>query len=587
MPYRNLSTFVSFLESKKLLHRIKAEVDPVLEITEIANRTFQNQGPALLFERVHGSEFPVVINTLATPERLNEALGQPPQEVGQELKKLAESLMPPSIKGLWAQRASLKRIIHMKPKHIFPAPVLGHCIDPADLDLLPVAQTWPLDGGKFFTFPLVITKNPIDGRQNMGVYRLHKYDKTTTGMHWQISKGGGIHYQLAEATNKPLSVCVAIGADPILMLCGVLPLPEGLDELSFAGFLRKEATRVTRMGTHQILVPAEADFILEGVVPPFERRREGPYGDHFGHYSLAADFPVFHVQRLWHRTGAIFPISVVGKPPQEDQVIGDAVQEMLLPLLKIMRPEIEDLWAYMQAGFHNLCVVSVRQRFEKEAIKTALWILGEGQLALTKVVIVVDPDVNARQFSQVLRAIKENFDPARDFILLPSTSQDTLDFTGPKMNLGSKMILDATKKGKSHQPKLERNISSRVKDVVPNVLDSALFEDCLLAFQIRDNGRTALEKLVQSTDFSELKIIVALSPDVPLDHSTLFLWGLFTRFDCARDTFFKHVSLSSGHSRYEGPLCIDATWKPGYPEPLCMTDDIIRRVDQRWKEYGF
>jgi 4-hydroxy-3-polyprenylbenzoate decarboxylase len=372
------------------------------------------------------------------------------------------------------------------------------------------------------------------------------------------------------------------------MMCGVLPLPEGLDEMTFSGFLRNKSTTVAKIQNKQHSVPAEAEFILEGSVPPQERRVEGPYGDHFGHYSLAAPFPVFHIDRIWHRKDPIFPIAVVGKPPQEDQVIGDAVQEMLLPLLKIMHPEINDLWAYFEAGFHNLLVISVKQRFEKEAIKTGLWALGEGQLALTKCVILVDPDVNARHFPDVLKAIRDNFDPKDDFILLPGTSQDTLDFTGMKMNLGSKMILDATS-SKNIPTRSRASIDlSAIKKLDPSITDTALLENSLLVVKIKGlEGRSILEKMLDFPGIDQIPMVAAVSDDVPLNDPMLLLWGIFTRFDCHRDTFFQKTRLEKGHPVYTGPLFIDATWKTGYPEPLTMTDQVVRTVDRRWREYGF
>jgi 4-hydroxy-3-polyprenylbenzoate decarboxylase len=601
MPFHNLQSFLAFLETKGDLLRITAEVDPVLEISEIAIRTVQRDGPALLFENVKGSKFPLLINVLGSMRRVNWALGRTPAQVGEELAHFAESLMPPSPAAVARQWPTVRRILAMGPKNVSAAPVKRHVIEPADLGQLPIAQSWPDDGGKFITFPLVLTRGPNDGKTNVGVYRMHVYNRNETGMHWQIGKGGGYHYQVAEAKGEALPVAVVLGADPILMMCGVLPLPENLSEIAFAGFLRGAATRMTRIGPRPISVPAEAEFILEGAVPPNERRREGPYGDHFGHYSLAADFPVFKIDRIWHRPSPVFPIAVVGKPPQEDQVIGDAVQEMLLPLLKIMHPEIVDLWAYMEAGFHNLLVASVKQRFAKEAIKTGLWALGEGQLALTKVVVLVDPEVNARKFTDVLKAIRDHFQPSNDFLLLSATSQDTLDFTSGKMNLGSKMIIDATRKSDTRgmggrgaltsAPARGRVDLDAVRRVDPRIRDVRVLEDALLVVQVDQagatGGREILEKMVHLPSIAAVPLVAAVSPDVPLDDLVLLPWGLFTRFDCARDTFFQSVELKGGHPVYRGPLFIDATWKPGYPDPLVMTDEIVKRVDRRWNEYGF
>jgi 4-hydroxy-3-polyprenylbenzoate decarboxylase len=508
--------------------------------------------------------------------------------VGRELAHMAENLMPPTPAKLWDERHAIKRILAMKPRTKFFPPIKGNVIEPANLDKLPIAQSWPDDGGRFITFPLVVTRSPKDGKQNMGVYRMHVYNDHETGMHWQIGKGGGYHYLQAEEKTIPLPLSVAVGADPVLMMCGILPLPEGISELAFSGYLRGEATRTTSLTPGALDVPAEAEFILEGQVDPLERRMEGPYGDHFGHYSLAAPFPIFKIKRIWHRDNPVFPIAVVGKPPQEDQVIGDAVQEMLLPLLKIMHPEIVDLWAYQEAGFHNLLVISVKQRFAKEGIKTALWAFGEGQLALSKCIILVDEHVNARKFEDVLNAVHAQFDPREDFILLPATSQDTLDFTSFKMNLGSKMILDATSIPSSRTSQIVRPRIDidQIKRMDSRITQIVLVADTLMLIQVQSSGREVLEKMLSLPSIQTVKIVAAVSPDVPLDNPVLRIWGLFTRFDCARDTFFSKIEMQGNQPLYYGPLFIDATWKKGYPDPLTMTDEVIKKVDNRWKEYG-
>ncbi len=584
MSFSHLRSFVDFLEGKGDLCRVKAEVDSELEVTEIATRVFREKGPALLFENVKGSAFPLLINVLGTPSRIEAALGRAPAEVGEALTKAAESFLPPTPRKIWDERFTLSRFLSMRLKPKRAAPVMAHRISPADLSRLPILKCWPFDAGRFITFPLVVTKSPVDGRQNLGVYRMQAFNARETGMHWQISRGGGAHYQEAERRNEPLPLAAVVGADPILLLAGVLPLPEGLDEMAFAGFLRGRQTETVSCCGGRLAVPAEAEFLLEGVVPPNERRTEGPFGDHFGHYSQEALFPVFHIERIYHRDNPIFPVAVVGKPPQEDQVIGDAIQEMLVPLLKLMHPELVDLWAYQEAGFHNLLVASVNERFEKEALKTALWILGEGQLAMTKCVVLVGPKVNVRRFDEVLRALRDHFDPSEDFILLPGTSQDTLDFTSFKMNLGSKMILDATVRSPKPAPRREVDID-KIKRLDSRILGARLVENSLLALQVKSDGRSVLEGVLASSLLGPVPIVAAVSADIPLNDPVLLIWGLFTRFDCERDTFFSQASLQKGHPVYGGTLAIDATWKEGYPAPLSMSEEVVKKVDQRWKEY--
>jgi len=365
VAYRSFREFVDALEKAGELTRVTVPVDTDLLIAEWADREMKSPGggKALLFEQpiVDGkkSEFPVAINTMGSRRRMALALQVGDiEDVAREIQLILKAKPPTDLREGWNLLKQGIHLLHARPKSVRDAPCqeVVHRIENGSdfsLDDLPILKCWPKDGGRFITFPLVITKSPADGRQNMGVYRMHLYGKNQTGMHWQIAKGGGYHYQEAESRGEPLKLVAVVGADPVLLMCGVLPLPEGLDEMAFAGFLRGESTRVTRLAEGALAVPAEAEFALEGTVPPQESRMEGPYGDHFGHYSLAAPFPVFHVDRIWHRPGAVFPIAVVGKPPQEDQVIGDAVQEILLPLLKIMHPELVDLWAYQQAGFQN------------------------------------------------------------------------------------------------------------------------------------------------------------------------------------------------------------------------------------------
>lgn len=579
-PFEDLPSFISALEKAGLLKRVAVEVDPALEITEIVTRVVKTGGPALLFEKVKGSPYPLAINLFGSERRMEMALGRPPAEIGQELQRAAEDFFPPSVASFWQHRGLLMRAAKMAPRRV-PSGAVMEISETPDLDALPILTCWPKDGGRFFTLPLVITQNPA-GKTNVGMYRLHTFDKTTTGMHMQIERGGGAHYAEWESLNQPMPVAVALGGDPISTLASILPLPENMDELAFAGFLRGKPVRLVKL-SNGVSAPAEAEFILEGFIPPGERRMEGPFGDHFGHYSHAAPYPVFHIQKVHRRKNPIYPATVVGKPPQEDKFMGNAVNEMLIPLLKAMRPELVDLWTYQEAGFHNLAVASVKQRYAKEGIKTALGLMGQGQMSLSKIVLLVDPKVNVRNFSEVLDALRENFDPSNDFILLPGTAQDTLDFTSFKMNLGSKMILDATggKKSVARPP-----VPSQGPRAGDDVLDSRNLRDSLLVVKVKGAGRPVIERLLKDPAFAGFPLIAAVSDDVPLDDEELLIWGLFTRFDCARDIIPAGAHLDGAWPKLSGPLGIDATWKPGYPEPLMMDDAIVKKVSQLWGSYG-
>jgi 4-hydroxy-3-polyprenylbenzoate decarboxylase len=473
---------------------------------------------------------------------------------------------------------------------------------------LPVLTCWAEDGGPFITFPLVLTEDPRTGRRNLGIYRMHVYDAHRTGMHWQIMKGGGYHYAEAEARAEPLAVAVALGADPITLLASVAPLPEGIDELALAGFLRGAATPIARCESVDAWAPASAEFVLEGIVPPNEREEEGPFGDHFGHYSHAAPFPVFHVRRIGYRDDPVYPAAVVGKPPQEDRAMGEAVAGVVGPLIRLVQPEIRALNAWFEAGFHNLLVVAVEERYRKEAVKTALSLCGQGQLALTKVAMVVDEDVAADDWDAVLDAFRRHWSAREDALIVPGVPQDTLDFTSFRPNLGSKLILDCTRgaggiAGDERPPTWE--VDDGVEDLPggpdapftapdeqdPRVVGWKMLGATLCVVQVRERdgrtGREVAEALVRSPVLGRTKWVAVVSDDVPLDDRTLLLWGIFTRFDAARDVVFSETRLEGAWPRYRGRMAIDATWKPGYPAPIEMDPAVVRTVDRRWEEYGF
>jgi 4-hydroxy-3-polyprenylbenzoate decarboxylase len=414
-------------------------------------------------------------------------------------------------------------------------------------------------------------------------------------MHFQIGKGGGYHLHEAATRKEKLPVSVAFGGDPLLMLAAMMPLPEGLPETAFVGLLRGKGVDLSKGVTHDIDVPAGAEIVLEGSVDSHERRTEGPFGDHFGHYSAAAPFPIFRIRKVYRRKDAIYPAIVVGKPPQEDGFMGNLVQELMGPLIRLPHPEIRDVWAYEETGFHHVLVASVEQRFQKEAMRSAFGLLGQGQLGLTKVVVTVGRTVNPRNLDEVLEAIARNFDPTEDFLLLPRVPFDTLDFTSFTPNLGSKMILDAT----------PGNTADLVAPELPDlttvdrrITGQTMLGRGILAITVTDAPRevlrVALEKLPKG-ERDKLgdpiapplpKIVAAVSPDVPLGDRNLLMWGIFTRFDPARDVFFDRSQLHGAWPVHRGRMAIDATFKPGYPAPLEMDPEVVAKVDRRWGEYG-
>ena len=590
MNFPSLSDYLRYLESIGELRRISAEVDPYLEVTEIAIRALREHKPALLFENVKGSKFPLAINVYGSERRIEHALGRHPGEIGKELINFAESMMSPKLGTFWQQKKMVYKALASRGKRISFADS-QRVVTAPDLDSLPIQTCWPGDGGRFLTLGQVFTYDPVNAKRNVGVYRLQVYDTKTTGMHWQIQKGGGFHYHLAEQLGKDLPLAVALGTDPALLLASVAALPEGMDEVAFAAFLRGSSISMTRGKSIPIQVPANAEFVLEGIVHQKERKREGPFGDHFGHYSHSADFPVFRLTAMTHRRNPVYPATVVGIPPMEDKFLGDATQEILGPLARMLHTEVRDVWAYYESGFHNLLVVSVDARYKKEAMKAALGLLGTGQLSLTKCVVLVSAGVDVRNWSAVLQEISQNFDPHFDFVLIPRVPLDTLDFTSFRMELGSKMILDATRKqrpeseGKPKSKSVPRARVSDIRAIDRRIIDAYVWDNCFLIVKVQEKGRTIVEKLVKRKDLQHLKMIAVVSEDVNIRDGENAIWGIFTRFDCERDVIFSEQSLIGISPIYKGVMGIDATWKTGYPEVLKIPEEVVKKVDSRWNEY--
>ena len=588
MAYSDLQSFLAALERQGELRRIRVPVDPELEITEIYSRVVREQGAALLFERVQGSPYSLVINLFGSPRRVELALGAEPGAFGESVVKSIEQLNPPSLKALWRNRKLLLRLRAGRTT-LSRRPLSQQVVErPGDLTQFPALKCWPHDGGRFLTWPLVLTRSPATGRSNLGVYRMQVYSPQTTGMHWQLGRGGGFHYAEAEECGEPLEAAVVLGGDPALMLASVLPLPEGLEELMASGLLRGKPTPMVPGKTIHGLVPASAEFVLEGAVPPHERATEGPFGDHFGHYSEAAPFPVFHLRAITRRRKPVFPAAVVGRPPQEERFWGEMAQQLLRPFVRLLHPEVTDLWAYEQAGFTNLLVVSVRKRYGKEPFKTALSLLGEGQLSLTKCLVLVDPDVAVRDFRAVLRAVRRNFNPESDFMLLSRVALDTLDFTSFTMPQGSRMVLDATTKERAQPVEASGTQVLRAdpQALCPEIRRWRLLEDTLLAVQVEhSSSREVLSRLVNAEELRDVKLVAAVSPDVDLDDDNALLWGIFLRFDPARDLLFTQATMTGVQPAYRGVMGIDATWKPSYPKVLTMDPEVVRTVDRRWKAY--
>lgn len=580
-PLRDLRALLALLRREDDLVEIDAEVDSALEIAEIHRRVIAASGPALLFKRVRGSAYPVVTNLFGSARRVELAFGARPMEFVRSLCELPRTLMPPTLRGLWSARALLARGLRVGTRRVKRGPVCERVDEPARLGDLPLLKLWPEDGGHFVTLPLVLTRHPSRPEHNLGMYRMQRYDEVTTGMHWQIAKGGGFHYHEAERLGVPLPVTVSLGGPPALILAAIAPLPEGVPEILLASMALGERLRVIeREGALPLF--ADAEFVLEGEVRPAERRAEGPFGDHYGYYSLRHDFPVFRCARVHHRADAIYPATVVGKPRQEDFFIGEYLQTLLAPLVSLVMPSVVDLWSYGETGFHALSAAVVRDRYAREALASAFRILGEGQLSLTKFLLLTDAPQDLRDFPALLSHVLARADFATDLYVFSNLAMDTLDYTGPEINRGSKGVLLGLGPARRALPRDYRG------EPPTGCVDARPFCPGALVVQGEPYvcarelpGRIAADSRVRDWP------LVVLVDDARAACASVpsFLWTAFTRFEPAADLHAREARVASHHLAYAPPLVLDARMKPWYPPVVAADEATERRVSSRWHEY--
>ena len=578
----NLRSFLDLLERENDLVVIKAEVDPYLELAEVHRRVIERGGPALLFENVKGSRYPVVTNLFGTERRIALAFGPKPEALVREVVHVAESLLPPRPAKLWQHRALAIEALRLGTRNTARAPVTQVMDQPARLDELPVLTTWQEDGGPFVTLPLVYTEHPTTGKHNLGMYRVQRYDAQTTGLHWQIHKGGGFHYHEAESRNQSLPVTVFLGGPPALILAAIAPLPEDVPELVLASVLAGRKVRMTKnpLGRGHRLV-AEAEFALVGRVPPALRRPEGPFGDHYGYYSLQHDYPVFQVEAVFHRRDAIYPATVVGKPRQEDFFIGDYLQKLLSPLFPLVMPSVRDLWSYGETGFHSLAAAVVRERYKREALVSGFRILGEGQLSLTKFLILTDTPQDLSDFRKLFEHVLARARFESDLFVFSNVSMDTLDYTSGHVNEGSKAILLGLGEAVRELPREFRGELPR------DVNRAEVFCAGCLVVEGLSYAEDALQaaRLARAGVFRDWPLVV-LHDDADVARRTAdFLWATWTRFEPASDIYAAETKVVRHHLSYSAPIVIDARMKPGYPAELIVRPDVAQLVDGRWREY--
>ena len=481
MAWDGMGAFVDALEQRGELVRVRRRVDPRLEIAAIADRVMKAGGPALLFEDVPGSQFPLLINAFGTRRRMSMALGVDDlEEHARAIEELVRTRAPGSARELAQLAMKLPDLAHVPPRAVPRAPCqeVVHTGDAVDLDALPILTCWPDDGGPFITLPQVVTRDPETKVRNVGCYRMQKLDRKSTAMHWQVHKTGARHFRTAkEMKLDRLDVAVALGGDPALTYAATAPLPDGIDEWMFAGFLRRRAVGTIACKTVDLEVPADADFVLEGYVDPRESLvDEGPFGDHTGYYTPVDRFPRFHVTAVTHRKDAVYPATLVGPPPMEDAWLGKATERLFLPLLKMIFPEVVDMNLPVEGAFHNLVIVSIKKQYPFHAARLAHGLWGSGQMSFSKVICVLDADVDVQNVGEVAWRLLANLDPKRDLAFVDGPI-DQLDHGANQGLWGSKVCIDATRKWKEEgyarewpEPcRMTREIEARVDAMWPEL----------------------------------------------------------------------------------------------------------------------
>ncbi|MCB2182871.1 MAG: UbiD family decarboxylase [Desulfobulbaceae bacterium] len=576
---QDLRAYLDLLRKESDLLEIDVEVDPYLEIAEIHRRVIAQGGPALLFKNVKGSRFPVATNLFGTSHRMELAFGHRAQQFVADMVRAVEMLMPPSLGKLWSMRKLVSPAMRIGTKVVKNGPILENCMTPPRLTELPMLTSWDTDGGAFVTLPLVYTEHPGGKGHNLGMYRIQRYDDATTGIHWQIHKGGGYHYHEAEARNESLPLSLFIGGPPALIMSAIAPLPENLPELMLASLLLGEKLPMVKdpAGGHNLV--AHVEFAAKGSVPPHMRRPEGPFGDHYGYNSLTHDYPVFQVDRLYHRHDAIYPATVVGRPKQEDFYIGDFLQDLLSPLFPMVMSGVKQLKTFGEAGFHCLAAARVTDRYAREAFASGLRILGEGQLSLTKFLIITDGDIDIENFKTLWVHVLERVDWQKDLFIFANVSQDTLDYTGPSVNNGSKALL----MGLGRQC---RNVlSTSFHGTLPQGCRSAL---AFLPGTLVVDGAAYTEeqdlpsRIANDKAFADWQVVILVDNlKEATENMQEFVWTFFTRFEPAADIYSGSQSVKRFHVGLQAPIVFDCRLKPWYPHVLEVDPATKKRVDDK------
>jgi 4-hydroxy-3-polyprenylbenzoate decarboxylase len=552
----------------------------------VYDRVVKRGGPALLFERVEGSAMPVLINAFGTDERMALALGRPPQQVGRDLMALVKTKPPTSFRDALVLARRAREILAFPPRLVRRGQAQEVVRTGADVDLgaLPVLHCWPLDAGRFVTLPLVFTRDPETHERNVGMYRMQVLSRDSTAMHWQTHKHGAEHYRKAKRLGVKLPVAVALGGDPAMTFGATAPLPAGLDEVMFAGYVRGRRQRLVRCRTQPLEVPADAEIVLEGYVDPGEPLvNEGPFGDHTGYYSVAGPYPRFHVTAVTHRRDAIYPTTVVGIPPQEDGPMGKATERMFLELARFQVPELVDWNMPLEGAFHNLMVVSLRKRYPGHARKLMMSLWGAGMLSLEKALVVVDEDVDVHDFGAVLRALA-GLDVARDVLVVDQVPTDTLDHAAPVEDLGSHVGIDATRPLAGEPARRAAPPPGDLPRVLPGVVAWHRPQPRLLLVSIPKEkagaARAAMDAL-WAAGVPERVVIVAFDAGVDVRDPSAALFQATANLDPARD-----LVISPPRMGVDATVKLPEEGARPWPPIIAMDEATKRLVDKRWSEYG-
>ncbi len=609
MAYKNLQHFIRTLEEAGELVRIKCFVNPHLEITEITDRVSKAYGPALLFENT-GTGFPLLINSMGTERRMAMALGvERLDDIAKDIEALMRNITSPknNFMDKLKMLPQLGEIASWMPKVISGR---GECQEVVmanpDITKLPVLKCWPQDGGPFLTLPIIHTKDPLTGIRNVGLYRMQVFGPTLTAMHWHRHKVSARHFNEYKKLGQRMPVVVALGGDPAYTYSATAPLPDGVDEYMLAGFLRKKKVELVQCITQDAQVPADADIIIEGYIDPEEEYiLEGPFGDHTGYYSLADYYPKFHITAITHRRNAVYPATIVGIPPQEDAWIGKATERIfLMPIKMTMLPEITDMVMPVEGVFHNLVIVKINKEYPGQAIKVMNSLWGAGQMMFTKMMIVVDGDVDIHDMQAVAKYISENVNPATDFIFTKGP-MDVLDHSCSKMAFGGKMGIDATKKlpeevyGMNDSTIKHKDLNfSSIQNYFPEIKainSSLLVDDISMVFiavkKARKNHIKELnEALFKTEPFKNIKMVIYLDDSIAIDDIADAVWRFSNNVDPLRDHFIVGSSSKdeAAHIGFDGTRKtkefddFDRDW----PNILTSDEATINRIDAIWNELG-